>query len=207
MANPLWVMEHANLFCGSAPTEVTASNHLALVMVQLPSLEMQFVDHRAGGAPVSMEVDVIQTRMECRFEMLGIAPQVMELMGRYNMANPSTSAELLAMQLATNDFHIFGHVRNYATGNAIQAVAYMRGQLGHVEMQAFRNGGPPMITRYTIRGIVKYKFELGGEPIYNWDFYENIWSIGGFDQNGGSTLELAPQQPKDDPGAGAAPAP
>jgi phage tail tube protein FII len=196
MPNPLLVMEQANLYCGTAPSAEQASNHLALVSVQLPTLEMQFIDHRAGGAPVSTEVDVIQTRLECKFEILGLTPQIMVLMGRHLFGgNPLFADALAANNMGSTDYYIFGHIRNYGTGEAVQSVAYLRGQLGQVEMQPFRHGAAPMTTRYSIRSIVKYKFELAGQPIYEWDFFNNRWAIGGFDQNGTQIVQQQPTVP------------
>ena len=172
MPNAINVLEYANLFCGSAPTDETASNHLTLKSVQLPRLEMQYVDHRAGGSPVSIEIDVIQTRMECRFELIGIAPQVMELMGRQWWG------------FGSNDYFIYGHVRNYVDGSVKQVEAYLRGQLGSVESNDFKRGGEPFGMRYAIRGIQAYRLNLGDTPIYNWDFFTNVWAVGGYDQNG-----------------------
>ncbi len=181
MANPLYVLEYANLFCGSQPTDTSVSNHLTLRSVQLPRLEMQYVDHRPGGAPVSIEVDVIQTRMECKFELAGITPQVMKLMGRQ-----SYQAFIGGM----NDYWFYGHVRDYMTGAAIQAEAYVRGQLGSVEPSEFKRGGEPFGIKYAIRGIVGYYFRLEGDPVYAWNFFDNTWIVGGFDQSGNQqTLE------------------
>lgn len=168
MPNPVSILEYANLYCGSAPTDDTASNHLTLRSVQLPRLEMQYVDHRPGGSPVSIEIDVIQTRMECKFELIGFTPQVMTLMGR-NFGN--------------NDFYIYGHVRNWLDGSAVQAEAYVKGQLGLVEPSEFKRGGEPFHTGYAIRGIQAYRFKLGDVPIYDWDFFTNVWAVGGLDQN------------------------
>lgn len=194
--NPFYVLEHANLYCGAAPSAEQASNHLVLVSVKLPTLEMQFVDHRAGGAPVATEIDMIQTRLECEFELLGIQPQVMTLMGRHQYGGNNLETDALVRAgIGGNDYHIFGHVRNYATGEALQAVAHLRGQLGRVEMQPYRNGAAPMTTRYSIRSIVKYKFELAGQPIFEWDFFQNLWAISGFDQNGNSTTFIGAPPP------------
>jgi P2 family phage contractile tail tube protein len=160
------------MYCGSKPDDAFASNHLTLRSVQLPRLEMQYVDHRAGGAPVSIEIDVIQTRMECKFELIGITPQVMELMGRQ------------VFLPFNNDYFIYGHTRNWLTGAPIKAEVFIRGQLGSIEPSEFKRGGEPFSIRYSIRGIVVYQFTLGTEPIYYWNFYRNIWAVGGYDQDG-----------------------
>jgi phage tail tube protein FII len=170
--NPVSILEYANLYCGSAPTDDTASNHLTLRSVQLPRLEMQYVDHRPGGSPVSIEIDVIQTRMECKFELIGFTPQVMELLGRQWWG------------IGNNDYFIYGHVRNWEDGSAVQAEARIRGQLGIAEPSEFKRGGEPFHMIYAIRGIQAYSLTLGKTPIYDWDFFDNVWAVGGYDQNG-----------------------
>ena len=175
MPNPLLVMESANLFCGSAPQNDTASNHLTLMPVQFPTMDVQYVDHRPGGSPVGIEIDTIMAQFECKFELIGIMRQVMEL--------------LLRFTIAANDFCIYGNVRDIMTGEAIQAEVYMHGQLAAVEPGKFQRG-QVMNTTYTIRGLRRYKFSLGAKglvgnkPIYDWDFWTNTWAVGGVNQNG-----------------------
>lgn len=184
MPNPLLVMDFANMYCGSAPDDDGASNHLSLTQVELPQLEVQYVDHRPGGAPVSVEIDVIQTRMECKFELLGVTRQVMQLLYGH-------------MPRAEN-FFIYGSIRDQLSGEAIQLEARIRGQLGLVGLGPFTRGGEPMKTRYAIRGINAYTLSMGDAPagseekrqnlpIYDWDFFTNVWSVGGINQNGAST--------------------
>ena len=104
MPNPMLVLEYANMFCGSRPQDEGFSNHLVLSQVELPRLEIQYADHRAGGAPVSIEIDMIQTRMECKFELIGMTRQVMELLGR--------------RAIGSNNFFIYGHVRDWNSGES-----------------------------------------------------------------------------------------
>jgi phage tail tube protein FII len=186
LPNPLFVMEFANMYCGSAPDDDGASNHLILTQVELPQLEVQYIDHRPGGAPVSVEIDVVQTRMECKFELVGITRQVMQLLYGH-------------MPRAEN-FFIYGSIRDQLSGEAIQLEAQIRGQLGLVGPGPFQRGGEPMRVRYAIRGINAYVLSMadapsGSEegtrrqsmPIYEWDFFTNVWAVGGVNQNGIST--------------------
>ena len=171
------------MYCGAAPDNDGASNHLTLMSVELPQLEVQYVDHRAGGAPVSIEIDVIQTRMECRFELIGLSRQVMQL--------------LYGHMAGAENFFIYGNARDQLTGEAIQVEAQLRGQLGLVKPQAFDRGGTPHSVQYVIRGIVHYTLSLGdgslpesgigqrqNMPIYDWDFFTNVWAVGGVNQDG-----------------------
>ena len=57
------VLDYANLFCGSAVGDDRKSNHLVLTELKLHVMEIQYVDHRPGGAPVAVEIDVVMTRM------------------------------------------------------------------------------------------------------------------------------------------------
>lgn len=178
MPNPVLVMDYANMFCGTAPDDDGASNHLTLMNVQLPRLEVQYLDHRPGGAPVSVEIDAIQTRMECRFQLIGITPQVMKL--------------LFGMQIAQENFFIYGNVRDWSSGDVVQMEARLRGQLGTVEPGTFARGGEPWSHKYAIRGIMAYELSIADgtgqlTPIYEWNFWTNVWAVGGVDQNGQST--------------------
>jgi phage tail tube protein FII len=189
--NPVLVMDYANMFCGSAPEDDGASNHLTLASVELPSLEVQYVDHRPGGAPVSVEIDVIQTRMEVRFELIGITRQVMQL--------------LYGHQRGAENFFIYGNVRDWLSGETLQLEARVRGQLGLVDPQPFDRGGEAFHVQYAIRGIMAYELNFGdgarsnggsGQmmPIYEWNFFTNVWAVGGINQNGMSTTGTADMQ-------------
>jgi len=175
MPNPVLVMDYANLFCGSAPENDKASNHLTLMSVELPTIDVQYVYHRPGGSPVAIEVDVIMARFEIRFELIGMTRQVMELVGKY--------------VVGANDFFFYGNCRDYLTGLTIQAEAIVRGQLGRVEPGAFRRGNV-FSTKYQIRGLTRYTFNLANRPVYDWDFFTTTWSVGGINQNGASTAPL-----------------
>jgi P2 family phage contractile tail tube protein len=149
-------MEYANLFAGSAPENDTASNHLVISEVKLPSMDVQYVDHRAGGAPVAIEIDTIMARLEATFVLVGITPQVMEL--------------LYAWEPHQDRFFVYGSLRDQVSGNAVQAAAFFRGQLGRVDPQNFRKGDL-MHVNYSIRGITHYELKIGSEAVYYWDFF------------------------------------
>ena len=87
MSNPVWTLEDANMFCGVGPTDNTAANHLVLTEVKLPGLDMQYVDHRAGGAPVAIEVSTVIARLECTFVCVGMTPQIMGLIGSWTSSH------------------------------------------------------------------------------------------------------------------------
>src|SRR4051812_43175568 len=119
MPNTPMIMEYANLFAGARPEDDTASNHLVISEVKLPSMDVQYVDHRAGGAPVAVEIDTIMARLECTFVLVGLTPQVMAL--------------LYSWEPAANKFFVYGSVREQIGGHAVQASAAIKGQLGRVD--------------------------------------------------------------------------
>jgi uncharacterized protein len=166
MANEVYVMEAANIFCGSDAPE--SSNHLTLSEVKLPNLEENFVDHQAGGAPITIEVDTIIQRMEVTFNLAGWSPQVAKLIGSW--------------QAAQQVYSIYGVIRNRRSGEAIQASATVAGRLGRANPQLW-NKGVLQHWEYSIRAITHYELYMDQEEIYFWDFFLNTFSVGGIDRN------------------------
>jgi P2 family phage contractile tail tube protein len=160
--NLVQTMESANLFCGR-DFDGENSNHLVLTQLQLPSLEKQYVDHRAGGAPLAMEVDTVTAKPQCTFTILGWTPQIMQL---YN----SWSGD-------DNWFTAYGLVRDQMSGTAMQAVAMMCGQLGRVNPVSWQKGDLSHY-QYSIRGMTYYQLVLADEPLVLWDFFNNTFIIG-----------------------------
>ena len=128
-------------------------------------MEIQYVDHRAGGAPVAVEIDVVMTRLELSFEVVGITPQIMAL--------------LRNLELAKHDFYAYGNLRDYMYGQSEQLYAYFHGQLSRVQPGPFRKGSV-MHTRYQVRGLMRYALYIGDNqmPIYDWDFFQNKFESG-----------------------------
>jgi P2 family phage contractile tail tube protein len=159
------VLEYANLFCGSAPGDVNASNHLTLSELKLPTMEIQYVDHRAGGAPVAVEIDVVMTRLELEFEIVGITPTIMTLLRSY--------------ETRKTDFFAYGSLRDYMLGSSVQLEAIFRGQLAKVDPQPFRKGNV-FHMKYQVRGLMNYELYIGPNrnPIYQWDFFQNKFLCG-----------------------------
>jgi phage tail tube protein FII len=159
------VLDAANLYCGTAPDDERRSNHLVLTELVLPTMEIQYVDHRPGGAPVAVEIDVVMTRMELSFEIVGITPQIMAL--------------LRNLEMRKHDFTALGNLREYNSGVALPLRAYFRGQLSKVEPRPFRRGDI-YHTRYQVRGLMRYELYIGQNdiPIYRWDFFSNIFETG-----------------------------
>ncbi len=173
MPNPLLIMDHANMFCGGQNDK--NSNHLTLMQVQFPTMNIQYVDHRPGGAPVAIEIDTIMARFEVKFQCVGITPQIWRM--------------LLRFEAGANEFWIYGNIREQMTGTTFQAAAFVEGQLAAVEPTPFKRG-EVLSTNYAVRGIRRYRFFLGDKILYDWDFFTNLWAVDGFNQDGANTEGL-----------------
>src|SRR5215467_6317814 len=117
MGNTLLSMEAANMYCGTQPG-VNGQNslHLELAEVKMPALNEQYVDHRAGGTPMTIEIDTIFAKPEITFQLLGWDTQVQELIGSWSQDQ--------------NKFWIYGLVRDRNSGAAIQSICQVKGRLG-----------------------------------------------------------------------------
>jgi uncharacterized protein len=169
MPNPVMIMDYANLFCGAGPQDDTASNHLVLTELNLPAMDVQYSDHRAGGAPIYIEIETGMARLECTFVLVGLTPQVLNLVNSWI--------------LTERKFFAYGNVRDHNTGIPFQAAAAFIGQLGRADPQNFRKGDV-MHTNYSIRQITHYEFALADQPLILWDFFHNTRYFGGIDKNG-----------------------
>lgn len=151
MNRPL-IMEGANLFVGNDPT---ASNHLILSELRLPSLERNYVDHAAGGGAVAIEVDTHLNKLEASFTLAGWQPQVIGF-----------------IHGGDQTFQIYGLVRDRRSGRALEAMAIIQGRIGRVTPSPYSRG-TVMGHDYAIRAIMHYTLTLDFQPIFSWDWYSN----------------------------------
>lgn len=164
---PLLTMEAANIFCGvEAPSDPSQSNHLRLTDIKLPGMDEQYVDHRAAGAPVSIEIDTVFARLQCDFTLAGWSNDVASLIGQWGSA--------------VNQFWIFGALRDRVTGNVVQGQASIYGRLGRADPNQWSRGAVSHWA-YSLRGITKYKLSVAGEDIYEFDYFNSIFNVGGTD--------------------------
>lgn len=166
MANDIYIMEAANLFCGD--TDPSKSNHLTLSELKLPSLEENLVDHVAGGAPVGVEIDTHINKLEASFNLAGWSTNVMTMIGQSTVA--------------AQTFTAYGVIRDRRSGKAIEAKAIIGGRLSKVSPAAFKRGDLQH-HEYAIRSIMHYDLFMEGIEIYAWDFFLNQRRIGGIDIN------------------------
>lgn len=152
-------LEAANIFCGA----VGDSNHLRLMNIKLPGYEEAYVDHKPGGAPIAIEVDVQVNRLQCDFSLVGWTPEVDALIGSW--------------QSGTNQFYFFGALRDRLTTQVLQAQANITGRLGKATVNDYQRGAVNN-TSYSIRGIIAYKLMISGiGTMIDWDFFNNTLSL------------------------------
>ena len=177
-------LEMANMFCGSGPEDTRKSLHLKLADVKLPHFEEFYIDHRAGGAPVAIEIDVIYNKLTCEFTILGFDADVM--------------ATQRAWSATQNNFHFFGLLRDPHTGSAYKVEALIKGRLGKVEYPPWKRGDM-FVTTCAIRGIIAYNLAIVDRQIYSWDFMNNTLKIG---SPQGTPAVMRPEVQQDPPTLG-----
>jgi phage tail tube protein FII len=128
----------------------------------------QYVDHRAGGTPIGIEIDTMFAKMEATFQLIGWNLQVATLVNSW-----------IAEQ---NVFWIYGLLRDRMTAEAMRVTAKMRGRLGLADPQNW-NRGAAQHFNYAIKGIIAYQLTVENSPIYDWDFFSNRFVVGQFDRN------------------------
>src|SRR3954465_3253634 len=80
MNGTIFVREGANLMVGDAgrgPGAAGLTTHLVLQELKLPTIEENYVDHNAGGAPVGIEIQTHINKLEATFNLAGWDPEIM----------------------------------------------------------------------------------------------------------------------------------
>lgn len=157
--SPLLSFEAANIFCGAEGD----TNHLRLTNVRLPGYEEIYLDHKPGGAPIAIEVDILMNKLQCDFTLAGWTPQVDALIGSW--------------QGGSNLFYLFGALRDRVTGEVLQAQANIFGRLGKVTNSYWQRGQIGS-TVYSIRSIIAYKLTISNfGTMIDWDFFNNTLAL------------------------------
>lgn len=154
-------LEAANIFCGDDPT---ASSHLVLKNVKFPTMEKAYVDFMPGGGIMGLEIDTHFNKLEVTFSLSGWTPQTMALVGRWSRQ--------------TQQFSIYGMLRNRLSGAATRVNAQIFGMLGRVAPDVFEKGTLSMV-EYAIKGITRYELEVAGTQLYLFEMATNTMIIGG----------------------------
>lgn len=161
----LFIMEAVNIVAGD---NTANDQHLTIQELKLPTLEDNFADHAAGGAPIAIEVDTHMQRLEATFNLAGWTPEVANLVGRWSADQ--------------QHFTALGAIRDRRMGTILQARAIMWGRLGRVNPTNFRKGDI-FAHEYSIRAITHYELTVMGQELFWWDFFTNVRRIGGQDVN------------------------
>lgn len=162
----IYIMEAANLFCGDH--DPTASKHLTLTELKLPSLEELYQDHHPGGSRVQIEVAVGIKKLEPTFKLGGWDPDLLSQFG-LGATNPKV-------------FTAYGVVRDKRTGVASEAKAVIEGRLGKIDPEAFKRGDM-MGHDYSINEVLHYELYFAEKEKLYWDFFSTDWRIDGTSQN------------------------
>jgi P2 family phage contractile tail tube protein len=162
-ATSLLVLEAANIFVGNDPT---ASNHLVLRNVKFPTLEKSYVDFTPGGAIMGIEIDTHFNKLEVTFSLAGWSQQALSQVGIWSNAS--------------QQFSIYGMLRDRNQGGTQRVEGYIFGQLGKAAPDNFDRGTLNAI-EYAIKGITHYELKINGKQIYLWDMFTNEMLVGGVD--------------------------
>jgi uncharacterized protein len=165
-SNTIYVMEAANLFCGDH--DPTASKHLTLVELALPTLQGIYADHHPGGGRVAIELEVGVQKLEPTFKLNGYDPDVLTLFG--------VGGKLKRV------FTAYGVIVDKRTGRRIESKAVIEGRLGKVEPSAFQRG-ELQSHDYAINEVTHYEVWFDGQQKIFWDFFTNSWLVNGADEN------------------------
>lgn len=161
----IYVMTAVNLFCGD--DDPTKSKGLTISELKLPSLEEEFADHKAGGAPVGIEIPVGIKKLEPTFKLDGFDPDLLVKFGLNSKVR--------------NVFTVYGNISDRRSGRDIPTKAILEGRLGRVAPDAFQSGNL-MGHEYAINEVVRYELYFDGKEKIFWDFFESTWRVDGVDQ-------------------------
>lgn len=166
MANTLYVMEAANLYCGDH--DPTNSKHLTIEDWTLPDLQAIYIDHMPGGSFVGVEFEVGVQKIVSNFRLKGFDPDTMKLFG-------------IGTQLK-NVFTGYGMIRDKRTGRAFEAKAIFEARLGKVTADTFKRGDS-LGHAYSLNEVTHYELHFDNDELFFWDFFTNTFRVGSVDQN------------------------
>jgi P2 family phage contractile tail tube protein len=162
----VYLMTAVNLYCGDH--DPTKSKHLTLAELKLPDLQAIYVDHHPGGGVAATEFEVGIQKLEPTFKLNGFDPDLM--------------AEFGLGAKIRNRFTAYGEIIDQRTGRSIESKAVIEARLGRVAPDAFQRG-ELQGHEYAMNSVVHYEMWFDNKPIYEWDFFTNLWRVNGIDQN------------------------
>ena len=122
--NTVYLMQAVNLFAGDH--DPTASKHLTLTELALPTLQEIYADHHLGGARVAVEWEVGIQKLEATLKLSGFDP---DLLTRFGLGARNRQV-----------FTAYGVIADKRSGRMIEGKAIMEGRLGKVAPEAFQRG-------------------------------------------------------------------
>jgi len=154
----IYLMEAASLFLGDE--DPSASKHLSLDSLALPTLEYVTVDHLGGGAPAEIDFSMaVLRKMNPTFKIAGFDADAYRLFG-------VGSAEV-------QTFTARGIIRAKSTGKGVGAVAIMRGSLGKVGPDAFERANK-LGHDHQIIELQHYELKVGGQEWFYYDYFSTV---------------------------------
>ena len=160
-----YTWQGCNLFCSSDPTN---TKKLVIEEAKLPDLEEMYTDHHAGGSAMQIEVATGFKKLEPTFKLKGFDP---DLLAQFGLGSPGSRT-----------FTFLQAWRDKVTGLAVDNQAVIRGRLGKITPDASKRGDF-MGHDYAINEITFYKLSFAGQERVFFDFFSQVWRIGGVDQN------------------------
>lgn len=162
----LYVMEEANLFCGSH--DPANSQHLSIRELKLPALQATYSEHAPGGSKFKIEIETGFDVLKPTFKLSGFDPELLKQFGLNTRIKHTYTA--------------YGVIRNRRTGAAIELRAVMEARLGKIDPSAHQNGELQTVD-YELNELTHYELHFAGEELLYWDFWTNAWRVDGVDQN------------------------
>lgn len=160
------IWQASNLFVGDH--DPSASNHLVLEEIKLPSLEENMQDHHPGGAPVGVEFGVGIKKLEPTFKTKGYQPHIIT---QFGLGTP-----------VRRTFTVYSAYQDKKSGRFIECKAIIEGRLGKAEGDAGKRG-ELVGHEYAINEVMHYEVFFDGAEHFYWDFFTNTWRVAGTSQN------------------------
>lgn len=155
MAEQLLLLEQANIFLGDA--DPTASNHVKLQSVGLPTLERVTFAHLGGGAVGEVNFSMGAFRaLDTSFKFAGFSKDSYRLLGIGNNE--------------PQNFTTYGVLRNKKTGREAQAKAILSGMIGRLAPDAFDRSNA-FGHDHGITEVMHYELFVDGEEWFYWDYF------------------------------------
>lgn len=161
----LFVPEAFNLFAGPA-SDQNASKHLTITENTFPKLEEKTVEHHPGGSIGAITIGGLGlSALEHSFKLSGADPQTMALFGQSGVSWTS-----------------YAVLRDKQGNSPVEWKVTEVGRLVNLENDNLKRGDLSSQT-HKIQEITFYEMLIGGNEIYYYDFFANIWRVNGVDLN------------------------